>query len=256
MPATRRQGRGIIIVLLLLCSLAANAFLIWLVREQYRETLRVRLDPTSATAFVPMNSALPALPVGQRRIVFVGDSRTEMWGQLPTVKDCQTVNRGKSHDTSGQLLLRLERDVIALKPDLVFLEVGANDLKSIGALPEDEQRIKNRLKENVHVVLDRLAANGIPVVISTVFPFGSVTLRRRPVWSDRIVVARDEWNEEIRAMNRPGVAIFDAERVLAMDGRLKPEFALDDLHLNGAGYDALNAALPPILEGAIRRAVP
>src|SRR5438045_2625609 len=123
---SRRIRIAMFVVLIL--SLAANGVLVGLAREQYRDILRVRLDPTSATAFVPMNSTLPAARPGHCRIVFVGDSRTEMWGSLPTLKDCQTVNRGKSHDTSGQLLLRIERDVIALKPDLVFLEVGANDL--------------------------------------------------------------------------------------------------------------------------------
>src|SRR5262245_51838277 len=87
----------VLFLVVLLASIAANGFLVWLARELYRDVLRVRLDPTSAATFVPMNSAQPSLPAGHRRIVFVGDSRTEMWRSLPSIKSCQMVNRGKSH---------------------------------------------------------------------------------------------------------------------------------------------------------------
>ncbi|WP_435020392.1 SGNH/GDSL hydrolase family protein [Tundrisphaera sp. TA3] len=249
-PARPHRLAAVLAVLLLL-SVVGNVALAWAARAQYRKNLQVRLDPTSEIMFLPLNSALPPAPGGVHRVVFLGDSRTEMWRDLPDLDGCQRVNRGRSNDTSAQLLLRVERDAIALKPDLVFLEVGANDLKSIGLFPDDEASIRGRFRANVFAIIDRLARAGIPVVVSTVFPFGDVSLLRRPIWSDRIVAARDEWNREIRALHRPGVTVFDADAVLSSDGRMKPQYQLDELHLNDAAYRALNAALPAVIRRSL-----
>ena len=248
-----RSRRWLIVLMaLLLLSLVGNAFFAWLVREQYRGMVRVRLDPTSEASFAKLNAALPSPKAGEKRIVFVGASRMEMWQTLPAIAGCQMVNRGKSHDTSAQVALRLARDVLALKPDIVFLEIGVNDLKSIGALPEEERAIIDRLKANRTAIIERLTAEGIRVIVSTIFPFGDVTLTRRPVWSDRTLDAREEINREIRALNLPGVTVFDADHVFAVDGRMKAEYQLDELHLNPAGYEALNRALTPLIETMVR----
>lgn len=242
----------VVLAVLLLISLAGNGVLAWLALDQYRGELRVRLDPTAAATFEPLNAALPPAPAGNRRVVFVGDSRTQMWRALPAVEGCQMVNRGRSHDTSGQLLLRIERDALALKPALIVLEIGANDLKSIGALPGEERRITDRLRANRNAMIEHINARGIPLVVCTIFPFGDVTLRRRPLWSDRIDAARVALNDELRRLVRPGVTVFDADRVLAVGGRLKKEYQRDELHLNDAAYRALNEALASVIDRSAR----
>ena len=249
-----RSRRWIVgLSILLLVSLVGNGFLARLVREQYRGMVRVRLDPTSEARFGLLNAEQVPVPTGEKRIVFAGASRIDMWRKLPSVAGCQMVNRGQSHDTSAQLLLRLERDVIALKPDLVFLEIGVNDLKSIGALPDEERAIIDRLKTNRTAIIDRLNRAGIHVIVSTIYPFGDISLARRPVWSDRTLEARDETNREVRQLNRPLVTLFDADAIFAVDGRMKAEYQLDELHLNEAGYEALNRAVAPIIEAQLRR---
>jgi len=243
----------IALTILLLASLAGNGVLTWMVREQYRGMVRVRLDPTSEAKFTPLNADLPPVPTTDKRVVFAGASRMEMWRNLPSVAGRQMVNRGQSHDTSTQLRLRLERDVVALKPDIVVLEIGVNDLKSIGALPDQERIIIDRLKVNRNAIIDRLTTAGIHVIVCTIFPFGDVTLARRPVWSDRTLVARDEINAEIRQLNHAGVTVFDADPIFAVDGRMKAEYQLDELHLNETGYQALNQALTPVIESIGRK---
>jgi hypothetical protein len=116
----RSRRWTIVLLLVLLCSLTANAVLAWLVRQQHRGMVRVRLDPTSEAHFVKLNAELQAPKAGEKRIVLAGASRMEMWRRLPSIADCQLVNRGRSSDTSGQLRLRLQRDVIDLHPDVVF----------------------------------------------------------------------------------------------------------------------------------------
>ncbi len=251
-----RRFWRVVLLLSLLAAALLNAGLAWLVREQYRGMVRVRLDPTSAARFDPLNAELKPRVAGEKRMIFLGALRMDMWRVLPTVEGCQMVNRGQSHDTSSQARLRLSRDVIALKPDVVFLEIGVNDLKSIGALPNDERAIIDRLKSNRSAILDELTGHGIQVIVSTIFPFGDVSLTRRPIWSDRILTARDEINQEIRQSNRPVVTVFDADTLFAVDGRMKAEYQLDELHLNEEGYRVLNQALEPIIERIVRPAGP
>jgi lysophospholipase L1-like esterase len=243
----------LVLAISLVLSLVGNGILAWLVREQYRGMVRVRLDPSSEVRFTKLNAELPPLKHGEKRIVFVGASRIDMWSNLPTVSGCQMVNRGQSHNTSAQLKLRLDRDVIALKPDIVYLEIGVNDLKSIGVIPDEERTIIDRLKANRKIIIDRLTEAGIEVIVSTIYPFGDVSLTRRPVWSDRILQAREEINREIRLLNRPLVTVFDADPIFAVEGRMKAEYQLDELHLNDAGYDALNRALVPVIEKNARK---
>jgi hypothetical protein len=115
---------------LLLAAIAASLLLAWLLRQQYRQTVRVQLDPTAASKFTRLNADLAPPKPGDKRVVFFGTSHIELW-QLPAISGCQMVNRGQSYDTSEQLRLRLERDVLALKPDIVFFEGGTNDLKAM-----------------------------------------------------------------------------------------------------------------------------
>ena len=85
---------------------------------------RVARQPTSEARFRPANEALTAPEPGQARVVFIGDSRIDMWESLPNVPDCQMVNRGCSAETTTQLRLRLQRDAIQLKPEVVVIETG------------------------------------------------------------------------------------------------------------------------------------
>jgi lysophospholipase L1-like esterase len=242
--------------LTLVISLLANVGLAWFAREQYRRTLRVRLDPSALDKFGPLNAALTEKAPQQQRVVFVGASRMEMWRELPALPGLQMINRGQSGEASAQTMLRLERDVLALKPDIVFVEIGVNDLKAIGAFPHEEQNIVARLKRHHQAIVARLSEAGVQVVISTIFPFGDVSLARRPVWSERTRVAREEVNAALRALKRSGTTVFDADLIFGGDGTMDPRYQLDELHLNEAGYRALTRAVSPLIERIARARKP
>ena len=58
----------------------------------------------------------PPAPV-RRGIVYLGDSRVDLWAAPPAPEGCQVVNRGVGSETTEQVLLRLDRDVLALSPE-------------------------------------------------------------------------------------------------------------------------------------------
>jgi lysophospholipase L1-like esterase len=249
-----RKTRPVNIWLLgcLAASVGLNVFLYRLGAHYYRDGEEVRLDPTSARVFTPLNSSLKSPEKGQRRVVFVGDSRIEQWASLPALAGCELVNRGRGGETTAQVALRLSRDVLDLKPNLVVIEVGVNDLKSIGVMPEREQQIIDNCRDNLRGMVSQLRERQIPVLLLTIFPVGPIDLARRPIWSDATLTAVAAVNEFIRQEAGSGVTVLDCDAFFARNGRMNPDFARDAFHLKPAGYEALNEAIQPVLEKMLK----
>jgi lysophospholipase L1-like esterase len=77
-------------------------------------------------------------------------------------------------------------------------------------------------------------------------------LARRPFWSSEIETAVLDVNVTIRSLASERVIVLDAFAVLAdEDGRLRHDYANDELHLNEAGYRALNQELHRVLQEGV-----
>jgi lysophospholipase L1-like esterase len=128
------------------------------------ETLESRL--TLSTASLPAASVPP-------RIVFVGDSITDGNTYPLLIKQALTqaglptpllTNAGVAADTSAQMLLRLDWDVLPYQPTLVTISAGINDAYH-GVSPA-------AFEANIKAILDRLAGAHIPSMILTTSFFG------------------------------------------------------------------------------------
>lgn len=252
----RQRWLYVFVFLLLLISVSLNVLLYGFGESQYREVHRVRLDPTSERIFAPKNAALLTLDPGVARIVFFGDSRISSWEHLPTVPGTQIVNRGRSGETTAQMLLRLDRDVIALAPDVVVIQAGVNDLKSIGIFPHRAEEIIESCRRNLEKIVERLTEADIRVVVLTILPVGTVPLKRRPVWSEQTRDAIEQVNEQLRSTDysRKSFVLVDCDSVIAEGRRIKPTYELDTLHVNAFGYEALNALVEPVLTSILQDA--
>jgi len=236
----------------LLASAVLNAWLAQSALQSYRGEHAVRLDPAGLATFgndaaVGAMLPLPLPAPGRARLVLLGDSRIAQWGVPPLPSGFVAVNRGVGGQTSAQILLRLDRDALALGPRVVVVEAGINDLKTIGLFPSRRAAIVRGCLTNLRGIVARLRGGGVVVVVLTVFPVGRVNLARRPFWSDATVDAVGEVNRAILGMAGPGVVAVDCDAVLAEGRRINPAFEADTLHLNPAGYRALDAALRPAL---------
>ena len=234
---------AVLAFLALLIALAYSGMFAW---RRYRAEMLVRLDPAENPFYAAANSAVPEKrPEGRRRIVFFGDSRIRQWDPLPAWDNAEILNRGISGQTTGQIRLRLENDVLALKPDLVVLQMGANDLKTIGLFPAERQAIADRCEANIRFIATTLAANQIRVLLLTIFPTSKPELLRRPIWSKAIGDSIDHVNRNLLQINDPLITLLDCDAILR-NGRgryIDPAFALDTLHLNREAYEQLNKAL-------------
>lgn len=228
---------------MLLTSVALNVFLFAQGREYYLQLHETRLDPLGLDYGAPDPDATG--PAGPERttVVFFGDSRAAEW-PAPDLGQYRFVNRGVGSQTSAQVVRRFDAHVRPLQPRLVILQVGINDLKTIPLFPERKVSIVARCQENIRQIVSQSTDLGATVILTTIFPVGRVPVERRPFWSDEVAAAVDEVNAYIRSLAGEQVVVLDAFAILADErGVARPEYSRDLLHLNEAGYEALNEAL-------------
>ena len=231
------------LVLALLSSAALNYVLYGYAQKYYRELNETRLNPLGLSYYEAENNA-----AADNVLVVFGDSRAHEWH--PQLNNVTVYNRGIGSQTSTQVLGRFEAHVAPLAPDVVLIEVGINDLKAIPLFPQRRAEIIGNLQQNIVSLAEQSNALGAHAVISTIFPLGQLPLERRVVWSPDVAVAIDEVNAFIAQLEGEGVSVFSAEKTLTSptSNTVEPAYSLNFLHINEAGYAALNAQLYPLLE--------
>ncbi|WP_010588179.1 GDSL-type esterase/lipase family protein [Schlesneria paludicola] len=174
----------------------------------------------------------------QKSLVFLGDSITQGWGDDlgGSFKGVKVANRGIGGDTTRGMLIRLQTDVLALKPTGVVLLMGTNDLEE-NAEPEV-------IAGNLKLILAALKKYDpkLPVILCQVFP--SSETAKRPA-------------EKIKALNKLYAAAVKGDAQVTLletwplfadeQGNAKVAEFPDLLHPNAAGYAKWAAALKPIL---------
>lgn len=193
------------------------------------------------------NAALVASADTRPRVVLMGDSITAHWDALAAeaLKDLLIVNRGIGGQNTSQMLLRFEDDVVALKPAVVVILGGTNDLRAyVGDPASVGASALARISRNVTAMSDIAQGRGFKVVLATL----------PPVSSDREKVSRDA--EAIKAVNawikafaaERGYPVADYHAALAgPDGVLPPSLSPDGIHPNAEGYAVLRPALAKAL---------
>jgi lysophospholipase L1-like esterase len=192
------------------------------------------------------NAALGQPSPGEVRVVFMGDSITEGWEKLDPgfFHRLGHIDRGIGGQTTSQMLVRFRQDVIMLKPAVVVILGGTNDIAQNGGLITLEA-----VEENLQSMAELARANGIKVVFSSVLPAIDFPWRPGLLPAGKIV-ALNRWIEAYCVQNGMPYANYFPSLV---DGRggLRAEFSPDGVHPNQAGY----LLMDPIAEDAIRRAL-
>ena len=180
-----------------------------------------------------------------QRVVVLGDSITEGWAGQPFIRDNpHFVGRGISGQTAPQMLVRFRSDVVGLKPAVVHIMAGTNDIaQNTGPESEDE------MFGYVASIAELARANRIKVVIGSVPPAADFPWRPglNPAPAIKALNAR------LKAYaGSHGIIYADYWSVLASaNGGLDPRYSEDGVHPNAAGY----AAMQPVARAAIARAL-
>lgn len=193
------------------------------------------------------NAALKPPAAGARRVVFFGDSITDIWPIEKYFPGKPYVNRGIGGQTTPQMLIRFRPDVISLLPSAVVILAGTNDIAgNTGPMSLED------IEANYASMAELAHAHNIRVIFSSVLPVHNYTPKSLDLFLQRSP-------EKIRELNRWLRDYCAANSCLYLDyfsamvdptGLLKKELAEDGLHPNADGY----AIMAPLAEAAIQKA--
>lgn len=217
------------------------------IEELERESLgyiRTLTDWGGLTRYGSDNAELKPDP---KRVIFFGDDIISQWGENGTLffPGKPYLNRGVEKQATPQMLVRFRQDVINLKPAVVVIQGGSNDLAGFAG-PATERTVA----ENLETMTELARLHGIRVVLSSVTPVcdcGGVrhTLRRPP----GRIMGLNGWIKEYA--ERSGVVFLDYDPVLRQGRALKAELTSGGFLPNEKGY----AAMAPLAEKAITAAL-
>ncbi len=227
-------------------TLAAIALSAVAIRTSWIRSKIAALSSPPSAEYANANSKLP--PKGHKlRVVLIGDSRIARWPTSTLGDRAEIVNRGIGGETAAQMARRFDRDALALKPDVIVIQSGVNDLLAATFMGDVAgPAILRQTARTLLRLTEEGAASGAPVFLTTIIPAARPELARLPVWNESLRAAVAAVNGELRRSALPDRAVLiDLSASLAGgDDRLLPdEFRLDALHLNEAGYDRLSEEL-------------
>jgi lysophospholipase L1-like esterase len=197
-------------------------------------------DWAKLARYAEANQRLPPPSAGRPRVVLMGNSITDFWPKNDSAffanKTYEYVGRGISGQVSGQMLLRLWPDVIALQPKAVVILSGANDIAENGGPYSLEATL-----HNIMAMAELAQAHGIRVVLCSALPAYDFWWRKGLEPAPKIIVL----NQQIRADYHTAMA--DARQ------GLPAALAPDGVHPNLAGYRVMEPLLLKATAEALRR---
>jgi len=185
----------------------------------------------------------------ENRVVFMGNSITEMWSiKSPDFfKDNGYINRGISGQVTHQMLLRFRADVIDLKPKVVVILAGINDLAQNSGFVEVEE-----IADNIYTMAELADNHGIKVIICSVLPAIGFSWRHDLKPAEKIIELNERLKEYTKKKDFVYVDYY-SEMVDEKGGLKVPDFTTADdmVHPNENGYKVMESVVKPILANAL-----
>jgi acyl-CoA thioesterase I len=178
------------------------------------------------------------------KVVFLGDSLTFSWPLDTSFPGGGYINKGINGNSTPALIARFDNDVIALKPGIVLIWAGTNDIAN--GLPTNE--IADRLQQLYQLAI----TNNIRPIACTIPPMrgalGTTHNLRIADLNQRIRTIATTMNIRL-ADYQPLLTDNFGELALAVTF-VRPDGTIDEVHLNAAGYTLIT----PVARQAIRTA--
>lgn len=194
------------------------------------------------------DAALPTPAAGENRVVFYGDSITDIWKLSDYFPGKPYINRGIGGQTTPQMLVRFRQDVIDLHSKVVVILAGTNDIAGNTGPMRNED-----IEANLASMAELARVHGIRVVYSSILPVHNYTERSKDFFAQRPqgrILELNTWLKDYCAKN--DIAYLDYFSALVDDkGLLKKDLADDGLHPNAPGYKIM----APLAEAAIAQAM-
>jgi len=218
--------------------------------DQYRASrIAVYTDDFGQLArYRDANSSLKAPAPGENRVVFFGDSITDIWKLEDYFAGKPYINRGIGGQTTPQMLARFRQDVIDLHPQVVVILAGTNDIAgNTGPMSLGD------IEANYSSLAELARAHNIRVVFSSILPVHNYTPKAQEFFAQRPpekILELNRWLKDYCAAKT--LAYLDYFNSMVDEkGLLKRDLAEDGLHPNPAGYKIM----APLADQAITKAL-
>jgi lysophospholipase L1-like esterase len=218
--------------------------------DQYRAS-RIAMftdDYGQLARYREANEKLGAPAAGENRVVFFGDSITDIWHLDQYFPGKPYINRGIGGQTTPQMLVRFRQDVVDLHPKVVVILAGTNDIAgNTGPISNSD------IEANFASMAELARVHGIRVVYSSLLPVHNYTEKSKDFFAQRPmsrILALNTWLKDYCAQN--SVVYLDYfPHMVDEKGLLRKDLADDGLHPNDAGYKIM----VPLAEEAIAKAL-
>lgn len=176
-------------------------------------------------------------------VVFVGDSLTQRYPISEFYPGVHLYNRGIDGDTTEGLSKRLNLSIFDLKPNVVVMQIGTNDLQVLGLPKEKTVESIQSLIQTIHQEMPKLK-----ILLLSLYPVNQS--------SDKLVntiIVGPRKNQDIQWINDhirtfKGVEFVDVyPSLLDEEGQLKMQYSKEGLHLSLAGYAVVTEVVKPRL---------
>lgn len=223
--------------------------------EKYRDSKAaiLRNDFGELGRYRDANAKLAPPAAGENRVVFFGDSITDMWPLEMYFPGKPYVNRGIGGQTTPQMLIRFRDDVVNLQPKAVVILAGTNDIAgNTGPMTLED------IEGNYASMAEIARANGIRVVFSSVLPVHNYTPQSENMFAQRSpakILLLNRWLKNYCTTHN--LVYLDYFSALVDDkGMLKVETAEDGLHPNKVGYAVMAMLAKTAIEKSLSMPAP
>ena len=207
---------------------------------------RMKNDWAFLNRYKEDNKKLTAPKKGEQRVVFMGNSITEGWKNIDSAffTNHSYIDRGISGQTTPQMLLRFRQDVINLKPAVVVILAGTNDIAGNTGPATLES-----IMDNIISMAALAKAGNIKVVLSSVLPVFDYPWKPGLQPAEKIVTL----NKMIKDYaTKNGFVYLDYFSSMADERKgLKSNLGDDGVHPNLTGYKIME----PLAQKAIAEAL-
>jgi lysophospholipase L1-like esterase len=219
--------------------------------QKYRESKAATLrdDFGELGRYRAANAALKPPALSENRVVFFGDSITEMWRLDEYFPGRPYINRGIGGQTTPQMLIRFRQDVIELLPRVVVILAGTNDI----AGNTGPMRLED-IEANYASMADLARANQLHIVFSSVLPVHNYTPQSQNFFALRSpekILELNRWLKSYVAAHADSAYLDYFSAMVDDKGYMKKNLADDGLHPNAAGFKLM----APLAEAAIEKAL-
>jgi len=213
--------------------------------KEAASSVNEKLDWPNLAKYKSENELLHKLKNDGNRIVLIGDSITEGWSLMDPdfFNNNNLINRGISGQTSPQMLIRFKQDAVHLKPKLIIINAGTNDIAANTGPATPEMII-----DNITSMAEIGLKSSINIALSTILPVDrydwNETIKDAPEMISKVNSSLKKYSED------NNLTFIDYYSSLVNKNKgMDSSYANDGVHPTKEGYDVMAIVLKNTFTG-------